>query len=116
MPFWHGGYGRLKVGDFVLPPKATGAPSTAAFGADGVCRRDRVYVTTDFTAAWMFAGLHPSGRGAVYAVLPVGEILRDPDCTEAISFECEKARVMAVKRLTGKEIKKIKKAAGVCNG
>jgi hypothetical protein len=115
--FYHGGYGGLQVGDFVLPPIETGAPSTASFGAKGWCRTDRVYVTSIFKMAMEPAALHPSGRGKVYEVEPIGELVPDPDAfllpgQDPWSWECERARVIAVHKLRGKDIKRIKKALG----
>lgn len=78
--YYHGGVRRLKVGDRILPPKNTGAPSTARFGAAAVCRLDRVYMTSDQRAAGLYALLAPPrGRGWVYEVEPLGLIEPDPD-------------------------------------
>ena len=76
---YHGGVRNLKVGDRILPPKNTGAHSTAAFGAGSVCRLDRVYLTSDADAAGLFALLYPRGKGRVYEVEPLGLVEADPD-------------------------------------
>lgn len=79
----------------ILPPEITDAPSTAEFGAHGICRRDRVYVTTSYEAAQVFASFCPGGRGAVYEVLPIGELEDDPDCTvPGLSYCCRAARIV----------------------
>jgi hypothetical protein len=97
MTYWHGGFGGLRVGDLVRPPALTGAPTLADYGAAAVCRRDRVYVTTEKEAAAIYAAMHPSGRGKVYEVEPLGELVADPDCDEAgLSYEVEEARVVRV--------------------
>lgn len=115
MIYFHGGFGGLRVGDYVLPPSVTGAKSCASYGAASVCRRDRVYVTAHFENAREAAAMHPSGRGKVYEVEPIGSLVVDPDSVmypgqESWSWECEKARVIAIHRVPGKEIKRIKKA------
>jgi hypothetical protein len=33
MNYYHGGVPGLKIGDYILPPDETGAPSTAGYGA-----------------------------------------------------------------------------------
>lgn len=94
----------------ILPPNVTGAASSASYGAAGVCRRDRVYVTTDLLAAVGFASLvPPRGDGAVYLVEPVN-IAPDPDCnTPGLSFEAERARVIRRIRVSGKLLKQARK-------
>ncbi|AAL49635.1 unknown [Sinorhizobium phage PBC5] len=108
--YYHGGFGGLSLGQFVLPPKTTRAPSTARFGAAGVCDPSKVYICTELHAALFFACMHPSGRGKVYEVEPIGELIADPD-TEipGLSFECDKARVLRVIRVPGKTIKQIQR-------
>ena len=112
--YWHGGQRGLSVGDYILPPARTGAPATSDYAkriAGGeVMRADRVYITTDPDAALMFAAMHPSG-GTVYRVDPVGELVHDPDCdTPGLSFECERARILSKRNVTGYEMKKIRRA------
>ncbi|WP_244618883.1 NAD(+)--rifampin ADP-ribosyltransferase [Rhizobium sp. 18065] len=110
LPYFHGGFGGLSVGQIVLPPSRSGAPSTASFGAAAVCNRDAVYVTPDFEAAMMFACAHQSGRGKVYQVEPIGELARDPDAKgDGYSFECPAARVVRVFKIRGKIIRKTQK-------
>lgn len=109
--FYHGGYGGLSMGQLVLPPSKTGAASTASFGAGQVCNRLAVYVTTDFEAAMMFACAHPSGRGKVYQVEPVGGLSDDCDAVKSgYSFECKAARVTRVFKIKGKIIRKMQNA------
>lgn len=115
MIYYHGGYGGLRIGDLVLPPTITGVASCAHFGAAGVCRRDRVYITSQYQNALEVAATHPSGRGKVYEVLPIGVITVDPDALRMPgqvpwSWECEVAKVVAIHKPRGKDIKRIKKA------
>jgi len=97
--FWHGGQSGLARGGQILPPSTTGATRTLyetaqAAGLAAPARRDRVYVTTSYDAALIYAALHPSG-GAVYLVEPEGEMVPDPDCvTPGLSWECESARIV----------------------
>lgn len=101
--FFHGGKGGLVKGNMILPPSITGVPSCARYGAAGLCRTDRVYVTTDERAALMFAALHYSGKGATYEVEPIGELIADPDCDKPyLSFECERARILVAHRIPDK--------------
>nr|WP_234897210.1 hypothetical protein [Sinorhizobium medicae] len=72
--YFHGGFGGLTVGQFVLPPATTKAPSTARFGAAGVCNTNKVYVCTDQHGALLYACMHWSGCGKVYEVEPIGEL------------------------------------------
>lgn len=112
--YYHGGFGGLRLGQSVLPPATTGVPSTASFGAAGICRTDRVYITTRFDSAYAFACLHWTGAGKVYEVEPQGVLEHDPDATQAgYSFQCEAARVVRVHRVKGKDIKNARKYAGV---
>lgn len=101
--YYHGGIGGLRVGMFVLPPSVTGSKITQhQFNA--VCRPDRVYVTTSDQAALIFGATHPSMKGCVYEVEPVGELFEDADAIADaegayISFECERARIVRVRRI-----------------
>ena len=99
MTYWHGGTPGLGIGDRVLPPEETQAPTLADFGMAGVCRRDRVYVTTDMRVAILYAAMHPSGRGKVYEVLPGGPLDPDPDWNgeEGLSLETTYARVISIR-------------------
>ncbi len=102
--YWHGGRPGLRPGTFLLPPNITKAPSCSDFGAAGVHRRDRVYVTTVQAAALVFAAGHPDG--VVYECEPVGQVTPDPDCNApGLSFECEKARIVRVIKPSGEAMK-----------
>ncbi|RVL05139.1 hypothetical protein CN151_10880 [Sinorhizobium meliloti] len=108
--YFHGGFGGLTVGQFVLPPAKTRAPSTARFGAASVCNTNKVYLCTDMDGALVYACMHFSGRGKVYEVEPIGDLTLDPDAKVAgISFECDKARVLRVIRVPGKTIKLVQR-------
>lgn len=91
--YWHGGRPGIQRGAFILPPSITKARSLSEFGAAGVCRTDRVYVTTSRAAAIMYAA--GVKRGVIYECEPMGQIEPDPDCTEpGLSWQCERARVI----------------------
>lgn len=108
--YFHGGCPRLRVGDFILPSSFTGSHTTADHGAAAVCRRDRVYITTDLQAAKLFAAMFPTARGDVYQVVPDGELEADPDCKESgFSFQCERARIVACFKVKGSERAKIRR-------
>ena len=91
--FWHGGPRGLK--GWILPSSETGVACTADYGAGKVCRRDRVYLTTNRTAAEMFGCMAPSKKVSVYLVEPVGELEKDEDCRDdALSVQATKARIL----------------------
>lgn len=97
--YWHGG-GRIE-GDFVLPPAETGAKNLLDYAADAGAqldakhvRRDRVFLTTDYKTATMFAAA--TAQPWVYEVEPVGTVEADPDYVggENESFQAERARIV----------------------
>lgn len=100
---YHGGQTGLRVGQLLLPPSVTGvkpADERATY-AEGVYRRDRVYMTTDPEQARMFAALHESGRagraGDVYRVEPLQGLERDRDCvTPGLSWQAPCARIVGI--------------------
>jgi hypothetical protein len=109
--YYHGGQAGLRVGAFILPPSETSALNTLyQHGTAVVARRDRVYVTTSYPAAVMFAALHPSG-GGIYEVEPMGEMTPDPDCDwPGMSWECERARIVIARGVSNKTRRKVLKA------
>jgi rifampin ADP-ribosylating transferase len=110
MRYFHGGYGNLKVGQFVLPPSVTKAPSLARFGMMGICDTSKVYICTEFEGALIYGCMHHSGAGKVYEVEPVGDLAEDQDAkSTGFSFTCDKAKVVKVYRLKGKTIKRVQK-------
>ena len=93
MKYYHGGIGGLRLGEYILPSSETGAISSCFYGAPA--KSDKVYITTDYLAALMFASMSPSKNAAVYEVEPTGELTPDPDCLEiGLSFECPKAKII----------------------
>jgi len=110
-PFFHGGVPDRLPGQHILPPCTTGVRSTALYGASMVCDPSQVYVTTDIQAAMLFAAGHPSGRGAVYLVKPVGKLAADPDCKQdGLSYSCGKAEVVKRIRVKNKIMRKARAA------
>ena len=108
--YYHGGVPDLRKGQKILPPDKTGVSSQAIYGS-GVCKTDAVYVTTDLSAAILFASGHPSGRGFVYIVKPSEPIKPDPDCqVEGLSFECDYATVVCRVRIKNKTMSRARKA------
>ena len=102
--FYHGGPRGLHK---ILPSGETGSRSYAA-DLSPVCRRDRVYVTTDFSAAILYAACHE--RGVVYEVRPTGGLTADPDCSAAgLSWECAAAEIVRTHKLTGKQLRMARK-------
>jgi hypothetical protein len=100
--YFHGGPPGMKPGMFILPPEITRAPSCSEYGAAHVHRRDRVYLCTYPEGALIFAAMHPSGKGQVYQVVPIGEVEPDPDWKgpEGGSVQVPRARVVRVFHVT----------------
>lgn len=104
--YYHGGPGGIALLDWIQPPTVTGCKSSAEYGPEefrsrvrAVHRTDRVYVTTNATAAAMFAAAFPDGT--VYEVEPHGELEPDPDCSLAgLSYACERAQVLRKMRIS----------------
>ena len=87
----------MRKGQMILPPYITGAKSTADYG-NSVCDRSKVYITTKYEAALMYAA---GVRGDVYEVNPIGPIEDDPDCNEhGLSFSCDSAKIIKRLRLS----------------
>lgn len=110
--YYHGGAPGLTVGQRLLPPDQTGAPSCSEYGGAAVHRRDRVYVATVFEAALIFAAGHPSQRGCVYECEPVGALEPDPDCDlPGLSWQCEAARIVRVHKVKPKRLAQVRRVA-----
>jgi hypothetical protein len=101
----------LRVGGYILPPATTGALATSDLVATcGNHRTDRVYVTTVFTDAQLFAS--PNRKPVVYEVVPEGPLEIDPDVEQSgRSYACEKAKIISIHKVPGKVVKKARRAA-----
>lgn len=107
--YFHGSNRGLKIGEYILPPSVTGRDSLANYGAHKVCRKDRVYVSVAQTDAQLFACRSDNVDPIVYEVEPDGDLEPDPDCPSGVAFACEKAKIVAVHKMSGKSIKKGRK-------
>lgn len=107
--YFHGGPRGLNA---ILPPEQTKAASCASYGGHDVCRRDRVYMTTIYEAAIIYAAMHPDGHGVVYQVEPIGEIEPDPDYKgrEGESVCAPSAKILRRHKIPGKVLKKVRAA------
>lgn len=106
--YYHGGVHGLKKGQFILPPAKTNALSTAQYG-NYECDTGRVYITTSFADAAIYACGIP--KGYVYQVKPIGDLKPDPDCLQpGLSFSVEKAEIIKRHKISGKDRKKILKS------
>lgn len=99
MTWLHGGVPGLTVGDWIESPDVTGtdhtlsahAPEDAPHGR----RTDVVYLTPRAESARVFAAIYPDG--AVYRVIPEGDMEPDPDApNEAVMVR--RAQVVEVVR------------------
>lgn len=108
--FWHGGPSGRQRGALLLPPSVTGAKCTSDLvGDNDVYRRDRVYLTTSYKAALLYAASHR--KGVIYLCDPVGALDGDPDCDkDGLSYGCERARVLKIIKPKAWEIEMARKA------
>ena len=105
--YYHGGRGGMNKGQLILPPAVTGATSQAKYG-NYLTDKNRVYITTDYEAAMLYAA---GVNGDVYEVEPVGELLSDPDCSqEGLSFSCGKAKIIKRYKLSDRSRRMVIKA------
>lgn len=106
MAFYHGGPKGLKT---ILPPSRSGAKSSARYGEIfKICKTSKVYVTTEYAAAAMYASCHR--KGSIYEVEPIGKLEHDPDCSEpGVSFECDEVKILSETRLKPSEAFKIRR-------
>jgi protein gp37 len=97
--YYHGGKPRMKEGAYLLPPSKTGKSTLLQYAKqiDPNCvqRADRVYLTTDYMSALMFAMGYPNGE--VYRAIPDLPLEEDPDCTEkGLSFQTPQALITSM--------------------
>ena len=104
---YHGGPRGLSV---ILPPTETKVRDTSAYvPGNGVHSRSKVYLTSSFDAAIMYASCHP--KGVVYEVRPQGQLEADPDCSmPGLSWACDRAEVVRRHRIPGKTLRKARAA------
>ncbi|MFK0242058.1 hypothetical protein ACIQTX_14485 [Microbacterium sp. NPDC090281] len=95
--FWHGGAAGREPGDTLLSPLLTHDPTSVSTTGMPEARADRVYFTTDRELARVYASIVQThaGASAVYRVLPLGELERDPDYP-TVGFQSAKASVLEV--------------------
>lgn len=108
--YYHGGDDDIRVGEYVLPPSITGKKSTADMPIKGasVCSKQKVYVTTSYEAAMMFAC---SQRNPMVYMVEPENLEHDPDCSvQGLSYSCDKARVIAKARPQKSLVKQIRQA------
>ena len=117
---WHGGVPGLSLGDLILPaaevgPKhqseawRTALALASAVTDDRAITNDRVvYVSLDRAAALEFACTHPSGKGCVYEVEPVGDLHPDPDNYDGTAWTCSRAIVRGVFPVSKKTMQKVR--------
>ena len=106
--YYHGGPRGLKVGLYILPPDETGKPNCSTFIPNNTVHDgSKVYVTTSYQAAEMYAAFHH--RGSVYAVDPEGVLVNDSDCDQpGLSYACDRARIIASLPLSPSEARAIR--------
>jgi rifampin ADP-ribosylating transferase len=104
--YYHGGRGGLR--GWILPPNQTGAKSLADYSNVVFCDKSKVYVSTCFNSALLYA-FQPGSR--IYEVEPIGELMPDPDhFDEGVSFMCDKAKIIRAHRIKNKTRNMVKKA------
>lgn len=100
---YHGGPKGLKE---ILPRTKTAVKGQEAYG-NKVAKPDKVYVTSDYHAALMYASQFK--KGSVYYVEPIGHLEHDEDCISVgLSFTCDAARVLKEERQPPSHLAKIR--------
>jgi hypothetical protein len=99
--YFHGGNRGLRVGDYLLPPKAE---PKAGFADHPLHQEDCVYVSIAPAHAYFFGSARPDP--IVYEVAPEGAVALDPDCNTGVSFTCPKAKIVAIHEIPRTEIAK----------
>jgi hypothetical protein len=89
----HGGVAGLAPGDYILPAARTGQRCHDTTPNNPGYTPKRVYVTSGLDYAQMFAYLRD---GAVYEVLPVGQVRQDEDTLVTPSWSCRRALILRV--------------------
>lgn len=97
--WFHGGAPDFEVGSKLLPPRKT-ALDPRGVGGRFRLREAFVYMTTDYSEAFMYARAWPGG-GMVWAIEPFGEILLDRGWLEESwhlpsAFCCRSAKIQAL--------------------
>jgi rifampin ADP-ribosylating transferase len=112
MSYFHGGPRGFQPKALLLPPTLTHTKSTTDYVGKCVHRPDRVYVTTQYSAALLYAAAF--NRGVIYEVEPVGDVEPDPDCTlDGLSFQCERARIVKVHKVSDKLLNSAREVLGM---
>jgi len=113
--WWHGGP-RID-GDWILPPKETGADCLTTqlgpeAGHEAGHDRDRVYVVNERHAAVLYGAVQTGGW--VYLVEPAGHLEDDPDFTSngsgLRSASCGRAQILRREKVSSIEIAQVIKA------
>lgn len=105
--FLHGGNRGLQVGDYILPSSETGVVGMI----HPLHQADRAYITPSIVDAQFYACSPDHKTPVVYVVEPEGDLEPDPDCARpGGSFTCQKAKIIAIQKVSGKVIKKNRKA------
>lgn len=97
--YYHGGKPKMKEETYLLPPSKTGKPTLLQYSREidpnGVQREDRVYLTTDYSTARLYAMGY--GNGGVYRAVPDLPLEDDPDCLEkGLSFQTPQALIVSL--------------------
>lgn len=110
--WYHGGPAGLRK--WIRPPTETDAKDTVTILADSgldtsVVRRDRVFLTSSYDAAVMFAAVHR--KPMVYEVEPFGEVEPDPDFygEPGVSVQTTRARIRRTIRPSGRLVTAIRR-------
>lgn len=97
--YYHGGKPKMKEESYLLPPSETGKPTLLQYSRqidpNGVQQEDRVYLTTDYSTARLYAMGYPNG--GTYRAIPDLPLEDDPDCLEkGLSFQTPQARIVSM--------------------
>lgn len=104
--YWHGGAAGRQVGDQLIPGIEVPGYRDVFLSQNheflNDYRPDFAYITTDRDLALDYAIQVAKGGGRIrrpaslYEVVPIGNIMQDPDYPIGVSFRCQSAQVRAV--------------------
>jgi rifampin ADP-ribosylating transferase len=85
--YYHGGAPGLAAGGLIRPADEAKTWSSTD-------RSQRVFITDNILFAIMYAAMHPSRKGIVYEVEPIGEVMPEKEPGRFAEFTCDCAKIL----------------------